>query len=76
MNFLYTYYTFRFDSETDIYCFIQVDPEKPVRVHGDPEKIHMEQVHKDGGLSYVENQHKTNAKLSEELNVKPMISVQ
>ncbi|KAJ8962858.1 hypothetical protein NQ318_001263 [Aromia moschata] len=50
------------------------DPEKPVMVHGDPERKHMEKVKADGGLIYVKNQHDTNAKLAEKLNVKPMVS--
>lgn len=50
------------------------DPSKPVLVHGDPERTHMEKVDKDGGFLYVQNQHDTNAKLAEELEVKPMIS--
>ncbi|KAJ8931437.1 hypothetical protein NQ314_015649 [Rhamnusium bicolor] len=50
------------------------DPAKPVLVHGDPERIHMEKVKKDGGLLYVQNQHDTNEKLAQELNVKPMVS--
>lgn len=44
-------------------------------MHGDPERNHMDKVNKEGGLSYVENQHNTNAKLAEELQVKPMISL-
>lgn len=53
---------------------IQVDSEKPVLVHGDKEKAHMEKVHHEGGLRYVENQHKTNNKLAEELKVDLMVS--
>ncbi|XP_057662290.1 uncharacterized oxidoreductase YjmC-like isoform X1 [Diorhabda carinulata] len=50
------------------------DPKLPVLAHGDPERIHMEKVHRDGGLCYVENQHETNLKLAKELNVSPMVS--
>ncbi|KAF7283894.1 hypothetical protein GWI33_022725 [Rhynchophorus ferrugineus] len=50
------------------------NPEKPVLVHGDKENHHMEKVNNEGGLRYVENQHKTNEKLAEELKVKPMTS--
>lgn len=53
---------------------IQVDSKKPVLVHGDKEKAHMEKVHHEGGLRYVENQHKTNSKLAEELKVDRMVS--
>ncbi|XP_066259530.1 uncharacterized oxidoreductase YjmC-like [Euwallacea similis] len=51
-----------------------VDRNKPVLVHGDKEKKHMEKVGLEGGLRYVENQHKTNTKLAEELKIKPMVS--
>ncbi|XP_066152277.1 uncharacterized oxidoreductase YjmC-like [Euwallacea fornicatus] len=51
-----------------------VDRNKPVLVHGDKEKEHMEKVRSEGGLRYVANQHKTNAKLAEELKIKPMVS--
>ncbi|XP_074034221.1 uncharacterized oxidoreductase YjmC [Leptinotarsa decemlineata] len=51
-----------------------VDPDKKVLVHGDPERMHMEKVHKDGGLKYVRNQHETNLRLAEEFKIKPMIS--
>lgn len=51
-----------------------VDSKKPVLVHGDKEKAHMEKVHHEGGLRYVENQHKTNSKLAEELKVDRMVS--
>ncbi|KAJ8976630.1 hypothetical protein NQ317_009722 [Molorchus minor] len=50
------------------------DPEKPVLMHGDKEKHHIERVNCEGGLRYVKNQHDTNAKLAKELNVKPMES--
>ncbi|KAJ8916324.1 hypothetical protein NQ315_005019 [Exocentrus adspersus] len=66
------------DRMSDLMGYIRnmepIDPSKPVLVHGDPEKIHMEKVKKDGGLLYVQNQHDTNAKLAEELKVKPMVS--
>lgn len=48
---------------------IQVDPEKPVLVQGDPERDHMEKVKRDGGLRYVPNQHETMKKLAAELKV-------
>ncbi|KAH1014747.1 hypothetical protein HUJ05_012579 [Dendroctonus ponderosae] len=51
-----------------------VDSGKPVLVHGDKEKAHMEKVHAEGGLRYVPNQHKTNAILAEELKIAQMAS--
>ncbi|CAG9826511.1 unnamed protein product [Diabrotica balteata] len=51
------------------------DPNLPVLAHGDVERHHMEKVHKDGGLSYVQNQHDTNKRLAENLKISPMISV-
>ncbi|CAG9864222.1 unnamed protein product [Phyllotreta striolata] len=52
-----------------------VDPSLPVLVHGDAERNHMEKVQKLGGLSYVYNQHETNKRLAERLNVAPMQSI-
>nr|CAI5831107.1 unnamed protein product [Callosobruchus analis] len=52
-----------------------VDPDRPVIVPGDVERENEERVRKDGGIRYVQNQHDTNAKLSQELSVKPMGSV-
>lgn len=51
-----------------------MDSGKPVLVHGDKEKSHMEKVHAEGGLRYVPNQHKTNAILAEELKIDHMAS--
>ncbi|VEN44342.1 unnamed protein product [Callosobruchus maculatus] len=51
-----------------------VDPDLPVLAHGDKELLHMHKVEMEGGLSYVENQHNTNAKLAEKLKVQPMAS--
>ncbi|CAH1985183.1 unnamed protein product [Acanthoscelides obtectus] len=51
-----------------------IDPSKPVLAHGDKELLHMHKVELEGGVTYVQNQHDTNAKLAEELNVKPMVS--
>ncbi|XP_028135688.2 uncharacterized oxidoreductase YjmC-like isoform X2 [Diabrotica virgifera virgifera] len=52
-----------------------VDPNLPVLVAGDPSRKNMEKVQKDGGLSYVQNQHDTNKKLAQSLNVSPMKSI-
>lgn len=66
------HFTSLWKGEFDVW--LQSDPEKPVLVQGDPERIHMKKVDEDGGLIYVQNQHDTNAALAEELNVTPMIS--
>ncbi|RZC35486.1 uncharacterized protein BDFB_003152 [Asbolus verrucosus] len=49
-----------------------VDPEKPVLVAGDPERLHMESVNQAGGLRYVQDQHDTCQKLAKELKVQPL----
>lgn len=49
-------------------------PDKPVLVPGDPERIHMEKVNKEGGLRYTQDQLKINAELASELKVKPMVA--
>lgn len=54
--------------------FFQVDPNRPVFVHGDLERLNMEKANANGGLTYVQDQHETNAKLAAELNVRPMTS--
>ncbi|XP_060530924.1 uncharacterized oxidoreductase YjmC-like [Cylas formicarius] len=63
---------------TDLMGYIRklspVDPKLPVLVHGDPERNHMNKVCQEGGLRYVENQHKTNAKLADQLKITPMVS--
>ncbi|XP_054278135.1 uncharacterized oxidoreductase YjmC-like [Macrosteles quadrilineatus] len=48
------------------------DPEKPVLVHGDPERRNIEKVKTEGGVLYHENQLKASAQLAAELKVKPM----
>ncbi|XP_050072800.1 uncharacterized oxidoreductase YjmC [Anopheles maculipalpis] len=48
------------------------DPNHPVLVAGDPERIHMAKVDQDGGLPYHVNQIKTCTELSERLGVKPI----
>uniref|UniRef100_A0A182MF34 Malate dehydrogenase n=1 Tax=Anopheles culicifacies TaxID=139723 RepID=A0A182MF34_9DIPT len=48
------------------------DPDHPVLVAGDPERIHMAKVDKEGGLPYHVNQIKTCTELSERLGVKPI----
>uniref|UniRef100_A0A182Y2M5 Uncharacterized protein n=1 Tax=Anopheles stephensi TaxID=30069 RepID=A0A182Y2M5_ANOST len=48
------------------------DPEHPVLVAGDPERLHMAKVDRDGGLPYHVNQIKTCTELSERLGVKPI----
>lgn len=44
-------------------------------VHGDYERLSMAKVDKEGGLRYVENQHKTMKMLAEELKVELPSSV-
>lgn len=56
------------------HIFFQIEPDMPVLVHGDPEKMHMLEVDRRGGLCYVNNQLETNAELAKKLNVKPMVS--
>ncbi|XP_076030052.1 putative oxidoreductase YjmC [Oratosquilla oratoria] len=51
------------------------DPEKPVLIHGDPERSHMAKVDKQGFIEYHINQVKDSWKLAEVLQVKPMESV-
>ncbi|CAH2002820.1 unnamed protein product [Acanthoscelides obtectus] len=67
------------DRMTDLMDIIRnlepVDPKRPVLVPGDVERQHEEKVRKYGGLCYIQNQHDTNAKLAQELGVKPMGSV-
>nr|CAH7723861.1 unnamed protein product [Callosobruchus chinensis] len=50
------------------------DPSLPVLAHGDKELLHMHKVEVEGGLTYVQSQHDTNAKLAEQLKVQPMAS--
>lgn len=51
------------------------DPDKPILVAGDPERKHMEQVRKQGGICYIEDQHSSNNIMAERLKVPPMISL-
>ncbi|KAG4077515.1 hypothetical protein HA402_002942 [Bradysia odoriphaga] len=50
----------------------RIDSEVPVLVAGDPERIHMEKVDKDGGVVYSENQLQTCDSLAERLSVQPL----
>lgn len=50
----------------------RIDPERPVLVAGDPERIHMEKIDKEGGLIYTENQLKTCESLVKRLSVQPL----
>lgn len=54
--------------------YFKVDPEKPVLVSGDWEREQMKNADKNGGLSYSPKQHEVNARLAQELGVKPMMS--
>uniref|UniRef100_A0A182TC41 Malate dehydrogenase n=1 Tax=Anopheles maculatus TaxID=74869 RepID=A0A182TC41_9DIPT len=48
------------------------DPNHPVLVAGDPERLHMAKVDQEGGLPYHVNQIKTCTELSQRLGVKPI----
>lgn len=47
-----------------------VDPNKPILIAGDPERLHMKAVDEAGGVKYVKNQMDTLEKLSKSLKVK------
>lgn len=49
-----------------------VDPNNPVLIAGDPERIHMKQVDKEGGVCYTPNQIKTCTELSQRLGIPPI----
>lgn len=51
---------------------MQADKEKPVLAPGDPERIHMAKVDKDGGIRYHVNQIKNCDALAEKFNVRPI----
>lgn len=61
---------------SDLMNFIRrlkaADPDKPVLVAGDPERIHMRKVDREGGLSYSRDQVNTNKKLANEFKIRPM----
>lgn len=61
------YYVFIF-----VNVILQADPNKPILIAGDPERIHMKAVDEAGGVKYLQNQMDTCAKLSKTLNVEPM----
>jgi len=50
----------------------QVDPEKPVLVAGDPERIHEQKVREEGGIYYHDNLIAAMNKLAARLEVAPM----
>lgn len=52
------------------------DPSQPVLVPGDPEQIHMKKIKAQGGICYVKDQHESNSRLAEKLNVLPMKSLE
>lgn len=49
-----------------------IDPNNPVLIAGDPERIHMSSVDKAGGVRYTENQIKTCNELSKRLGIDPI----
>lgn len=50
----------------------KVDPALPVLVAGDPERLNMAAVDKDGGITYHQNQIENCNKLATRLGIKPM----
>lgn len=56
-----------------ILFILQANPEKPVLVAGDPERMHMTSVQKNGGVRYLPNQMETCERLSKKLNVKNIV---
>jgi len=50
----------------------RIDPDVPVLVAGDPERIHMQKVDKEGGVVYTENQLRTCESLAERLSIQPL----
>jgi len=48
-----------------------IDPEKPILVAGDPERINMEKSDRNDGISYHVNQIKFAENLAKELNIEP-----
>jgi len=50
----------------------RIDPDVPVLVAGDPERIHMEKIDREGGLVYTQNQLKTCESLAKRLNIQPL----
>lgn len=49
-----------------------VDPDLPVLVAGDPERIHMKKVDQEGGVCYTPHQINTCNELSKRLNIAPI----
>ncbi|GAB1862598.1 Malate dehydrogenase [Camponotus japonicus] len=46
--------------------------EKPVLIAGDPERLHMKQVDREGGITYHPNQLKASEEFAEHMSVRPM----
>ncbi|XP_008195569.2 uncharacterized oxidoreductase YjmC [Tribolium castaneum] len=61
----------------DLLCTLRsmqpADPAKPVLVAGDPERLHMEDADRAGGVRYVEDQLNTCRELAKKLHVKPLV---
>lgn len=66
------------DRLSDLMNFIRrmrpMDPDKPVLVAGDPERMHMQKVNKQEGLRYSQDQISINTKLASEFKIKPMVA--
>ena len=52
------------------------DPEKPILVPGDPERIALEQIKQKGAIFYTEDHIITYRNLAEKLKVQPMQHLQ
>ena len=66
-------FTGRMSEMTDILRNLKpMDPNNPVLIAGDPERIHMKKVDAEGGLNYHENQIKTCNELAVRLSVTPI----
>jgi hypothetical protein len=48
------------------------DPDKPVLVAGDSERLHMKAVDEAGGIRYIQDQLDTCEKVAQDLNIRPL----
>ncbi|KAH9422782.1 hypothetical protein DERP_008045 [Dermatophagoides pteronyssinus] len=51
------------------------DPDRPVLVHGDPERAHMQKCDQQGGIEYHINQIKMADKLAEQFEIEPLKTI-
>lgn len=68
------------DRLEDLMCQLRnlpaTDPEKPVLVPGDPERMHVEKVEEDGGIPYHSSQLNPSEALAKRLGVTPLRVIQ